>query len=160
VDAVGVLDSRILPDPEFTSLWDAIVLDQAQKDRILAQAIVNFTVRGKVDRSRLPLHGLVLLYGPPGTGKTSVARGLASRLAESMPGEGRFLFIEVEPHALASAALGKSQRAVRDLLGVTIAEHAADGPLVVLLDEVETLAADRSKMSLEANPIDEPARVV
>lgn len=28
------------------------------------------------------------------------------------------------------------------------------GPTVVLLDEVETLAADRSKMSLEANPID------
>ena len=28
------------------------------------------------------------------------------------------------------------------------------GPTIVLLDEVETLAADRSKMSLEANPID------
>ena len=28
------------------------------------------------------------------------------------------------------------------------------GPLVVVLDEVETLAADRSRMSLEANPID------
>jgi AAA+ superfamily predicted ATPase len=71
-----------------------------------------------------------------------------------MPRAGRVLFIEVEPHALASAALGKSQRAVRDLLGVTIAEQASSGPLVVLLDEVETLAADRSKMSLEANPID------
>jgi len=28
------------------------------------------------------------------------------------------------------------------------------GPLVVLLDEVETLAADRAKLSLEANPVD------
>ena len=35
-----------------------------------------------------------------------------------------------------------------------IAEKAALGPLIVLLDEVETLAADRMKLSLEANPVD------
>lgn len=36
----------------------------------------------------------------------------------------------------------------------TIPEYAAQGPTIVLLDEVETLAADRQRMSLEANPID------
>ena len=41
-----------------------------------------------------------------------------------------------------------------DLFSQAIAEAAATGPTIVLLDEVETLAADRSKMSLEANPID------
>lgn len=35
-----------------------------------------------------------------------------------------------------------------------IAEQAAVGPLIVVLDEVETLASDRSKMSMEANPVD------
>jgi len=50
VEAIGVLDSRILPDRAFSCLWDAIVLDQAQKDRLLAQSILNFTVRRKVDR--------------------------------------------------------------------------------------------------------------
>jgi AAA+ superfamily predicted ATPase len=40
------------------------------------------------------------------------------------------------------------------LFAGTIAEYAATGPTIVLLDEVETLAADRSKLSLEANPID------
>jgi AAA+ superfamily predicted ATPase len=154
VDAVGVLDSRNLPDPEFFALWDAIILDQPQKDRLLGQAILNFTVRPKVDRAQLPMHGLILLHGPPGTGKTSIARGLAARVAEAVTSAGPFLYIEVEPHALASAALGRSQRAITDLLGLTIAEQATRGPLVVLLDEVETLAADRSKMSLEANPID------
>jgi SpoVK/Ycf46/Vps4 family AAA+-type ATPase len=154
VDAIGVLDSRHLPDPDFNALWSAIILHQEQKDRLLATSILNFTLRSKVDRVQLPMHGLVLLHGPPGTGKTSLARALASRVAGAVKSVGQFLFIEVEPHALASAALGKSQKAVRDLLGLTIAEQAMRGPLVVLLDEVETLAADRSRMSLEANPID------
>jgi hypothetical protein len=35
-----------------------------------------------------------------------------------------------------------------------IPERADDGICIVLLDEVETLAADRQRMSLEANPID------
>lgn len=154
VEAPGILDSRRLPDEEFLALWDAIILDHAVKDRLLCQAILNFTVRPKVDRAEVPLHGLIVLHGPPGTGKTSLGRALAAQTAEVISGVGSFLYIEVEPHALASAALGRSQRSVRDLLSLTIAEQAEKGPLIVLLDEVETLAADRSKMSLEANPID------
>jgi AAA+ superfamily predicted ATPase len=154
VDAAGVLDSRLLPDREFMAQWDAVIVEGTQKDRLLSQAILNFTIREKVNRSNLPLHGLIVLHGPAGTGKTSLARGLASRTAEAIGKIGQFRFIEVEPHALTGAALGKSQRAVRDLLGQTVAEQAERGPLIVLLDEVETLAADRGRMSMDANPID------
>ena len=154
VDAAGVLDSRILPDPEFIAQWDAVIVESTQKDRLLSQAILNFTLREKVNRASLPLHGLIVLHGPPGTGKTSLARGLAARTAEVIAKLGQFRFIEVEPHALAGAALGRSQRAVSGLLGQTVAEQAERGPLIVLLDEVETLAADRSRMSMDANPID------
>lgn len=154
IEGVGVLDSRILPDPDFNALWDAIILEPAQKDRLLGQSILNFTVRGKVNRAHLPMHGLVLLHGPPGTGKTSIARGLSARIAEAVNSKEPFRYAEIEPHSLTSAALGKSQKAIRDVLGITVAENAESGPLIVLLDEVETLAADRSKMSLEANPVD------
>lgn len=153
LDAEGILDSRQLPDASFDAQWDAIVVDSVLKDELLAQGVLNFTLRPRVDRALVPLHGIILLVGPPGTGKTSLARGLASRIADAINGVGAFRYLEVEPHALASSALGRSQKAVTELFAQTIAENASE-PLIVLLDEVETLAADRSRMSLEANPID------
>ena len=149
----GINRVRILPDTELGDLWDSIILDDGLKKQLLSQAVLNFTLRSKVSRTVLPLHGIILLVGPPGTGKTSLARGLAHKAASLFPG-GKFRLLEVEPHSLASASLGKSQRAVTDLFAQAISEAAAASPTVVLLDEVETLAADRSKMSLEANPVD------
>ncbi len=149
----GIHRSRALPDATLGTLWDSIFLDERLKSQLLSQAMLNFTLRGKVARSVIPLHGVILLVGPPGTGKTSLALGLASRTAESFK-SGKFRLLEVEPHMLTSSAMGKTQRAVSDLFSQAIAESAANGPTIVLLDEVETLAADRSKMSLEANPVD------
>ncbi len=151
-DIRGILDARSLPDREFDALWEAVITEPELKDRLLAQAVLSFSHRPALRRVSLPLHGVILLTGPPGTGKTSLGRGLASRAAASLGGE--FQYLETEPHALASAALGKSQQAVSHLLGTVVAENAAGGPCIVLLDEVETLAADRAQMSLQANPVD------
>ena len=153
VESTGILVSRGLPNDDFDALWTSIILDKEKKDRLLSQAVLNFTLRPQVRRDRVPLHGIILLVGPPGTGKTSLGRGLASATANSLNRAG-FLYLEVEPHGLASSSLGKSQQAVTELLGTTIAEQAATGPVIVLLDEVETLASSRAKMSMEANPVD------
>jgi SpoVK/Ycf46/Vps4 family AAA+-type ATPase len=64
------------------------------------------------------------------------------------------LFVEVDPHSLASSSLGRSQRAVEQLFSTLLDEHAAAGPMVVLLDEVETMFTDRVALSMDANPID------
>jgi pachytene checkpoint protein 2 len=153
----GLADLRTLPDDGFADLWEAIKVDGGVKDRLLAQAVLNFTTRGRVSRATLPLHGVILLEGPPGTGKTSLAKGLASRVAEAFRSKiagQTFRFAEVDPHALSSGSLGKTQRAVTELFSSAITEQAALGPVLVLLDEVETILADRSKLSLEANPVD------
>lgn len=149
----GIQRSRRLPEPELGLLWDSIIIEETVKSKLLSQAVLNFTVRGKVQRNVLPLHGVIFLVGSPGTGKTSLARGLAHRVAESFS-SAKFRLLEIDPHTLTSSAMGKTQRAVTELFGQAIAEAASAGPTVVLLDEVETLAADRAKMSLEANPID------
>lgn len=149
----GINRSRGLPDPKLGALWQSIIVDEKLKTQLLSQAVLNFTVRGKVPRTVLPLHGVILLVGPPGTGKTSLARGLAHRTAESFA-EGGFRLLEVEPHTLTSSAMGKTQRAVSELFSQSIAEAASGGPTIVLLDEIETLAVDRSKVSFEANPVD------
>ena len=151
-DQKGIHDIRHLPDAEFDGVWDSIILPPGQKDRLLAQAVLNFTARSRLQQVHLPVHGIILLIGPPGTGKTSLARGLASRTAASLSAS--LTFIEVDPHALTSAARGKTQQAVSHLLGTVLAEESSNRPCIVLLDEVETLAADRRKMSMEANPVD------
>lgn len=152
-NAKGIHRTTKLPDAALRELWSSIVIDKKTKDQLLSQAIVNFTVRSKVPRTVLPLHGTILLVGQPGTGKTSLAKGLAAETAAVFD-DAKFKLLQVDPHALGSAMMGKTQKAVSDLFSQTIAESALAGPTIVLLDEVETLAADRSKLSLQANPVD------
>ncbi len=149
----GIQKITNLPRKSLADLWDSIILEDELKTQLLSQAVLNFTVRPKVSRSVLPLHGVILLVGPPGTGKTSLAKGLANRTAEAFKGS-NFRLVEVEAHGLTSSSMGKTQRAVADLFAQTISELASDGPTIVLLDEVETLAVDRSKLSMDANPVD------
>lgn len=142
-----------LPKPDFERAWNAIKIDAALRDRLVARAVLSLQLRTHFPFDVAPVHGLLLLVGPPGTGKTTLARGLANRVAQVLKHE-HTTFLEVEPHALASSALGKSQKEVTKLFHQTIPEAAARGPCIVLLDEVETIAADRQRLSLEANPID------
>ena len=49
-----------LPEKGLADLWNSIVVDDEIKSRLVSQAIVNFTVRPKVKRTVLPLHGAIL----------------------------------------------------------------------------------------------------
>ena len=149
----GIHVSQELSGNEYKGLWESITVPPGLKEKLSGQALLNFTLRPQVHSSVIPLHGVILLIGPTGTGKTSLAKGLASVTAGAMKPK-KLAYLEVEPHSLASSAHGKTQKAVVELFRQTIAEHAEAGPTFVLLDEVETLIADRAKLSLDANPID------
>jgi SpoVK/Ycf46/Vps4 family AAA+-type ATPase len=146
-----IVEDKQLPQADWAAAWDAIKIEDSVKQRLVAQAVLSLQLRQNYAFEAMPVHGLIVLSGPPGTGKTTLARGLANEVAKALGG---VRYVQLDPHALGSASLGKSQKEVSKLFQQTIPEFAALGPTVVLLDEVETLAADRQRMSLEANPID------
>lgn len=151
----GILRLTALPDPDWIARWDRIVVPIVTKQRLLNYAIFALTGRGGLDPVRLPVHGLVVLAGPAGTGKTTLAGGLADRAARELPGTEELYYMEIDPHRFPSQLLGETQRGVARLFTRTIPDLAARGrPLVVLLDEVEALAVNRSSASLETNPVD------
>ena len=149
----GVARQCRLPDDGFGPAWTSIKLADGVRERLLAQSLLSLTVRQKLPFEAAPLHGLILLMGAPGTGKTTLGRGLANQIAKQLPGT-KTTYVEIDPHALTSSALGRSQQAVAKLFEQTIPELAMDGVAIVLLDELETLAVSRHQLSLEANPID------
>lgn len=148
----GLVDAILLPNERFMANWNAIELPDGMKTQMLQTLVAGVQLRTEVAFEALPLHGVVLLAGPPGVGKTTVARGLADRLARVV--EDQWLYVEIDPHQLTSSSLGRSQKAVDQLFGQTLEENASIGPLIVMIDEVETLIADRAAMSLDANPVD------
>lgn len=148
----SIISIHNVPDGEFAAAWRSIKMDAVTKERLVAQGVFAMVVRQKFSFETVPSHGILLLTGPPGNGKTTLARGLANEVARVI--RGRVRFLQIDPHALASSSLGKSQREVTKLFQQTIPEYANEGPCIVLLDEVETIVADRQRLSLEANPID------
>ncbi|HKY50339.1 MAG TPA: AAA family ATPase [Candidatus Limnocylindria bacterium] len=149
----GIVALHELPDPAWESRWTRIVVPEAVKERLLNLTLFSLKHRGRIDAVRLPVHGLIVLAGPPGTGKTTLAGGLADQAARAL-GE-NVLFVEVDPHAFPSQMLGESQRSVARLFERTLPDLARRGrPTIVLLDEVESIAVNRSGASLETNPVD------
>ena len=148
-----IVDQMELPHADLARAWTAIKLAEPVRERLLAYSVLALQLRQHFHFEAIPVHGLIVLSGVPGTGKTTLARGLASQVASAIKG-GKARFIQIDPHALASSSLGRSQKEVTKLFHEIIPEFADKDPCIVLLDEVETLAPDRQRMSFEANPID------
>lgn len=150
----GLVSLTELPDPSWVDRWDRIIVPAEQKERLLNYLLFALRHRARLSLVGLPVHGLIILAGPPGTGKTTLAGGMADQAARTLD-DGPLLFVDIDPHAFPSQLLGESQRATARLFERTLPDLARRGhPVVVLLDEVEALAVNRTGASLETNPVD------
>ena len=84
----------------------------------------------KLEAGGLPRRNKVLLFGPPGCGKTSVAAAIGAEL-------GRRVLV-LRPEGMISSFLGKT---AANLL--QIFEYLDSGEYVLLIDEFDTIGADR-----------------
>jgi SpoVK/Ycf46/Vps4 family AAA+-type ATPase len=142
------------PSDSLARSWESVLGQDDAKRALVNHALLALQLRGQFDFEITAVHGLIALVGPPGTGKTTLARGLAQKLAEIVPGR-RARLLEVSPHGLMSSEHGQSQQLVGELLTEHLPGLADDGlPTIVLIDEVESMAVARSETSLAANPVD------
>ena len=153
-DRYGFSEWRMLPEPGWDQYWDRIYVPDEIKRRMYNYARFTLSRRKTFSLVGLPVHGIALLRGKPGTGKSSLVKGLANKLAAELDA-GELLFAEVNAHALPSQMLGDSQRNTVNLLERALPELAEKGhPVVVLIDEVDSIATDRDRASAGTDPVD------
>lgn len=98
------------------------------------------------------IYGAVLIRGPYGSGKSTLLTVAANQCARILGKQCRL--VRVNAHSLASAERGGTQKNVQAFFQ-DIEDLAADGqPVIVLVDEIETLFTERSQISGQSNPMD------
>ena len=153
-DRYGFVEWRMLPTDGWDEYWDRIYVPDEIKRRLLNYARFTLTRRKTFSVVGIPVHGIALLRGAPGTGKSSLVKGLAQRLASDGFDDG-VMFAEVNAHALPSQMLGDSQRNTVNLLERALPELAEKGhPVVVLIDEIDSVVIDRDRAGAGTDPVD------
>ena len=78
-DIKGIHIARSLGPQDHVGLWDSIHVSKDLKDSLLCQALLNFTLRSKVSRTVIPLHGIIMLVSKPEPAKRRSPGGLPPR---------------------------------------------------------------------------------
>lgn len=146
-----------LPSSEFHGLWDTLIYDSNVKKQLLnfVQTTMLFSDRG-VNSNIISWNRVVLLHGPPGTGKTSLCKALAQKVAIRL--NHRYTYaqlVEINSHSLFSKWFSESGKLVMKMFGrIQELVEDADCLVVVLIDEVESLARARQSGTSSNEPSD------
>lgn len=157
-EQMPIAEQTELPNVYLKGLWEAIILDEALKATLLSYACTSIIfAKFGVDTNLISWNKMILLHGPPGTGKTSLCKSLAQKviIRNSQRFTNGGLLFEVNCHSLFSKWFSESGKLVMKLFK-HISEVAEDSEclVVLLIDEVESIAAARTGASKAGEPGD------
>jgi len=145
-------DVKTLPCAECAQSWNRILRTKATKHPLQDYAAhTKELIDHGIPRAELDISGVVLLYGEPGTGKTTLAKGFAGEFAKTMGQPTRLFTLHTE--RVFSELLGQSPKELAKAFeGIRFA--AQQSPIVVLVDEIETISYARKKVINTSDPTD------
>lgn len=146
-----------LPHANLDGLWEALVYGEDIKRRLLdyVYTAMLFTQKG-VNSHVVGWNRVVLLHGPPGTGKTSLCKALSHQLSLRLRRNyTAYDLIEINAHSLFSKWFSESGKLVMKMFA-SIRDFASDPTrfVCILIDEVESLTAARTKAMSGSEPSD------
>lgn len=144
-----------VPHADIFGLWETLVYEGDLKQKLLnyCNAGIRLAKKG-VNTKLVTCNRIILLHGPPGTGKTTLCKALAHKIAirqsHLYP---TTLLLEINAHSLFSKWFSETGKLIQKLFS-TIEEQLkeSDKLIIVLIDEVESLAQTRGSSS--ADPSD------
>lgn len=153
-----VAASRIeLPANRCEGIWESLIYEEGLKAKLLNYIYSSIVfAEHDVNPNLISWHRLVLLHGPPGTGKTSLCKALAQKVSIRLSGiYQKTELVEINSHSLFSKWFSESGKLVQGLFSKIeqIAENR-DVFVLVLIDEVESLAGSRSTGMSGGEPSD------
>lgn len=120
-----------------------------------SKSILLFSNMG-VNHNVVSCNRLILLHGPPGSGKTSLAKALAQKLSIQMHDKYQFTHLfEINSHSLFSRWFSESGKLVMKMFEqIQEIIEMKSSLVIVLIDEVESIAFARANISTSAEPSD------
>jgi len=146
--AKSFVNTITIPDPQFDGYWDDIIIDQQIKTGLFNYCL-SVPKMGSLSHTRCALYRSTLLYGEPGTGKTSLAIGVANKVAQvekAKTGKNAKLF-QFNLGMLFNSLLGESVKRVSEVFQVTRIA-ARQGLVFGLFDEVESVGIERGNLGV------------
>lgn len=147
-----------LPNQAFDRLWESLVYEDPIGELTLRTLTRAVRMRwDNPDSCRTSSwQSTVLFHGPPGSGKSTLAQALAQRLSirlSSMFPVTKLL--QINAHMVFSRYFGETAKRIGQLFD-SISDLASVGSqlIIVIFDEVETVAASRERALQKNEPVD------